>query len=268
LSTIERAVELLNLFDLETPELGLSEVTRRMARDKATCHRHLCALQAVGLLEQNPSTKKYTMGPAVLRWAALREAIVPRKSSVEASLQTIATATGELAHATLLEGAQLNALANCEAGMHSTRVVLDEPYLPLNATASGLAVLAFGQTDQLLGSLDGLAAFTDNTIASPSELEQALQTVRDTGFGVSNQGFEVGVHGISVPLFDGTGFAAGAISVASVAMRMTPALEAKIQRHLIEEARIVTRLWGGVVPAKLDEIWQTHLDSIVPNQTS
>ena len=182
MSTIERAVELLDLLDSHTPEIGLTEVHRKTGRDKATCHRHLVALQSVGLLEQNPITKKYRMGPAVLRWAALREASVPRKTSVKVPLEQLAAASGELAHVSMLNGTTLTALADCDAGQHSTRVVIDEKVLPLHATASGLAVLAYASADLLEAAHGAMRRFTDNTITTKAELNRSLHGVRTNGF--------------------------------------------------------------------------------------
>jgi DNA-binding IclR family transcriptional regulator len=260
MSTIKRGVELLNLFGPGTSEIGLSEVHRRTKRDKATCYRHLEALLAVGMLEQDPVSKKYRMGPAVLRWAAIREAAVPRKASVQKSLKILAEATGELAHASILEGSKLLTLAHHDAGVHGTRVVLDVLELPLNATASGLAVLAFSEPELLSIVCDDFERFTSSTLTKGPALDAALAETKASGFGVSNQGYETGVHGISVPVFDATGVASGAIAVATVASRMEPALEANIKTQLIAASRSVSNQWGGRVPPRLDDVWQAYLD--------
>ena len=69
MSTVTKALELLNYFSSETPELGLSEFARAAARDKATVYRHLSALEKSGFIEKNPRTSHYRLGPAVLAQA-------------------------------------------------------------------------------------------------------------------------------------------------------------------------------------------------------
>ena len=264
MSTIARAIALLDLITPETPEIGLSEVTRRTGRDKATCFRHLEALQGAGLLEQNPVTRKYRMGPVVLRWAGLREAAVPRRAAVEPALAALSVATGELAHASLLDDTRLMALAHHDAGVHATRAVIDITELPLNATASGLSVLAFARPG-LLAAVEGeFVRHTDRTPKDLAELEPLLEKVRATGFGTSIESFEIGVHGTSVPVFDGSGHAAGAIAVAAVASRMTPELETAIKTNLVTAARTVTAQWGGVVPPGLQTLWNSYLAQCEP----
>lgn len=259
MSTIERAVALLNLFSADHPEIGLSGLCRAAGRDKATVYRHLTALEAVGLVEQNPETRQYRIGPAVLRWAGLREKAVPRLASVQAALKTLAEATGEMAHASLMQAGRLRALSHFEPGRHSTRVVIDEAELPLNATASGLAVLAFGDPDLLTRMRPDFAAHTVHTPITREALGEAIRKARHTGFGVSDQGYEIGVCGIAVPVFAGSAHAVGAIASAAISQRMTPALAAITKRELITASRQVSRSWGGTIPEMLNRIWDAAL---------
>lgn len=255
MSTIEKAVQLLNFFDARRAEIGLSEFQKFAGRDKATTYRHLSALMAVGLLEQNPATRRYRIGPAVLRLAHLREASMPRRAGARDALAALAAATGETAHASIIEGATLAALDHVEATAHSTRVVISDDILPLHATGSGLAVLAFAGPDLLAAAKGNLRRFTDRTAGGDADLDAAVARARATGFGVSDQGFETGVHGIGAPIFDDRGTVAGAIAVATPVGRMTPALQRIIRHALIIAARAATESWGGVIPPELERTW-------------
>ena len=48
MSTISKALGLLDLFNEARPRLGLTDVHRLTGRDKATVHRHLVALEEAG----------------------------------------------------------------------------------------------------------------------------------------------------------------------------------------------------------------------------
>ncbi len=255
MSTVEKAYSLLGFFSEEKPELGLSELKRLSGRDKATTYRYLEALERVGLLEQAPVTRTYRIGPAVLRLAQLRERTMPRLSVVEALLPELADATGETVHASHLEGDRLITLANRESSAHSTRVVIDIAELPLHATASGLAVIAYGPDKLRSAAAARLEKFTPRTPSDNDALDAAIAEARDTGFGRSIGAYEEDVHSLSVPLFDASGQAAGAVAVAALASRMTPQLERTIQSELIRVGRAITERWGGHVPPRLDDIW-------------
>ncbi|MDG1083015.1 MAG: IclR family transcriptional regulator [Planktotalea sp.] len=255
MSSVIKALDLLSHFSANQPEIGLSQLCRIAKRDKATTYRHLQALEVTGFIEQNSATKHYRLGPAVLQLAEIREATVPRKSSAEGPLFDLASATGETAHVTVLSGTKVYGLASCESPRHGTRAIIDIDVFPLHATASGLCALAFGPKYLMEAGLADLTSFTQKTATTPQILRETIQAIRQTGFGGARHTYEAEVVGLSTPLFDQTGQFAGAVSVASVATRFTPALEHLIKEHLMIASRDITRNWGGFIPSDIEGLW-------------
>ncbi|MFK7993383.1 MAG: IclR family transcriptional regulator [Granulosicoccus sp.] len=268
MSTVRKAIDLLNWFSAERAQIGLAEFQRLTGRDKATTYRYLCALEESGLLEQDPDTRAYRMGPALLRFAHVREVTVPRRAGVRLVLPRVAEATGELAHASILQRNTLVTLTDHASTRYSARVVLDEPVLPLHATGSGLAVLAFGDSCLLKAALKNLKRYTDKTPTRREELEATLQIVRDTGFAIVDQSFEDGVLGVGVPLFDSSNKVAGSVAVACVATRINDDKIAVIKRELIDASRQISHSWGGTIPEELNQLWIDTLASLPSPSTS
>lgn len=267
MSSATKALTLLSYFSTARPEIGLSQLCRIAKRDKATTYRHLQALENAGFVEQNPLTKHYRLGPAVMHLAQVREATVPRKASARSALEALADATGETAHVTVLSGCNLHALDDCESPHHGTRAVIDISVFPLHATASGLCALAFGPETLFDFAASDLSRFTQKTLTSGEDLGRLIETIRDSGFSHANQSYEAEIYGIAAPVFDHTGLLAGAISVASVASRFTPRLEETILSELVIAAREISRNWGGVIPANIEAAWAatlTHLPALEP----
>lgn len=259
LSSASKTLELLAYFSTTRPEIGLSQLCKLAKRDKATTYRHLQALEETGFVEQNPMTKQYRLGPAILQLAQTREATVPRKSGVEAPLFDLADASGETSHVTVLSGTTVYELMSCDSPKHGTRSIIDIQTFPLHATASGLCALAFGPEMLMDVALGDLQQFTDTTATLPNDLHTVVEAIRDTGFGRADRSFEDEVQGISAPIFDQTDHFAGAVSVASVAARFTPDLERIIKTQLVIAARQISNNWGGTVPAHIETIWAKHL---------
>ncbi|MFT7214008.1 MAG: DNA-binding IclR family transcriptional regulator [Granulosicoccus sp.] len=259
MSTVSKAIELLNLFSSERAEIRLSEFRRLTGRDKTTTYRHLSELVSTGLLEQDDTTRAYRMGPAVLRFSHIRELTVPRRAGVRRVLPMLADVSGETAHASILQGNTLVSLADHTSSQHSARVVLDDAVLPFHATASGVAVLAFAGEKLKSAVFKKLPKYTEHTITDREELESLLCEVRNTGFGHTEHGFELGVSGIAVPLFDSTNHVAGAVAIASVASRLDEDLARTIKNELVRAARTITKSWGGFVPVGLDAVWSAQI---------
>ena len=255
MSSATKTLELLNYFTPSRAEIGLSELCRLAKRDKGTTHRHLQDLEKSGFVEQNPRTREYRLGPAVLQLAQTREATVPRKAGAEFALRRLANASGETTHVSVLSGAVLHTLDSYEPPQHSIRVIIDVSRFPLHATASGLSVLAFGQPELVDAACENLKHFTNRTASSRVELEDEIAIARECGFGHADRTFEDEVYSVAIPLFDQTGHVAGAISVASVASRITEDAELRIRGKLIEAGREITRNWGGTIPAELEACW-------------
>ena len=262
MSSTARTLELLSLFSEMQPEIGLSELCRLARRDKATTYRHLQSLEDAGFVEQNPVTRHYRLGPALLSLAQTRELTVPRKSGALAHLRHLAEATGETSHVSVLSGATLYALAYCESSRHSTRAVIDIQTFPFHATASGLCALAFGPPELFDIAVRNLQVFTARTVQTADELAATIAEVRATGVGRSNGTFEDEIHSLACPLFDQTGLLAGCISVASVATRYTPELEQCILENLTSASRDVSRNWGGEIPAQIAQCWNKSLPPV------
>ena len=259
MSSTTKTLELLKFFSPARPEIGLSQICRLAHRDKATTYRHLQALEDAGFIEQNPVNKCYRLGPTLLQLAQIREATVPRKAAVERPLSALAYATGETCHITVLSGSTVYELLSCESPHHGTRAIIDIQTFPLHATSTGQCALAFGPADLMDVAYANLQTFTENTAASPEALNNAVQTIRETGFGRADRSYEDEVQGLSAPLYDQTSTFAGAVSVASVATRFTPTLERIIKENLMIAARDISRNWGGEIPSDIEAKWAIPL---------
>ena len=229
--------------------------------DKATTYRYLQSLEAVGFVEQNPITRQYRLGPAVMHLAHIRELTVPRSEAARPVLAALAESTGETAHATVLSGTTLYGLCACESPRHGIRAVIDISVFPLHATASGLCALAFGRAELMEAALVNLEGFTDTTPTSEAELTSLVEAARETGFARASRSYEAEILGLAAPVFDQTGELAGAVAVASVASRLTTDLEQRIVSELVEAARDISRNWGGTIPQSIETAWATSVAS-------
>ena len=67
IQAIERAVAILNVFSVDEPELGVTEIAERVGLHKSTVHRFMVNLDAAGLVERNSAQRALPPGPPHLR---------------------------------------------------------------------------------------------------------------------------------------------------------------------------------------------------------
>lgn len=250
MTAVAKALDLLDFFSTGTPEIGLSELCRMARRDKATTYRYLSALEIGGLVEQNPATKAWRIGPGVLHLARLREETVPRRAGALPALKQLAAATGETAHVAVLSGLSLHALACEMSSAHRMRAIIDVTRLPLHATASGLCALAFGPA-ALWESLSAncLDRYTPHTTTQLDDLGDLVAQARASGFSICDRGLDEDVFSVAAPLYDASTTLAGTVAVTAIARRVTSELKHRIFQSLTEAAQDITRNWGGSLPA-------------------
>jgi len=219
--------------------------------------------------------------PIHLNWACLNSLVLPgvtkqpytdicrprtkrvhRKESSHITLQTgtgsFSTSNRRAPHASLLQGTKLVILARQMSQTYSAGAVVNEKTLLLRASGSGLAGRTFSDDKLRRQSCALFARFTDQTVTTPHDLEHRLSHTRKTGFGIANQTFETGVHGVGASVFDNSGTVAGAIAVAAPAHRINARRDHTIKSQLIIAARSITSHWSGHVPAALDEVCDEH----------
>ncbi|MBU6473512.1 MAG: IclR family transcriptional regulator, partial [Alphaproteobacteria bacterium] len=244
--TIEKALGLLALFSEQRPAIGLSELARLARYDKATTHRYLSALLRRGFLEQDAQRRTYRLGPSLVRLARVREQTHPVEAAVAPVLAHLVKITEETAHFSMLCGEELATLAVVESPKVNRVIVEIGEALPLHATSSGLAYLAFAPAKVVEAALNQpLAAFTPATLSDPERIRALLETCRKSGIAASTDGYEEGVFSVAAPVFNSGDVVCGAVAVAAPISRRRQLAEAVMRDAVREGAAAITRALGG-----------------------
>ncbi len=252
MQTIDKALGLLNHFSEERSAIGLSEIARLSGFDKATARRSLLALIKHGFIEQDVASRAYRLGPGLLRLARVREAVSPGESVVQPILENLVSAFGETAHFSLYAGVSLGTIGLVESN-RSNRVMLERgEAIPLHATASGIAYLAFARPAIVDAALKkSLHSYTEDTTTDPHKIRQLLKSTEKKGVAVVKGAYEEGVCGIASPVFASDGYASGAVAVAAPVVRAQRKVIASMQPELRRAATEITLAMGVSPPAAI-----------------
>ncbi|MEX0365233.1 MAG: IclR family transcriptional regulator [Ruegeria sp.] len=257
MSTIAKALGLLDLFTEAQPRLGLSDVQRLTGRDKATVHRHLVALEQTGFLEQDAETRAYRLGPAVTRLAGMRARTVAEVEMLRGVIETLSRDAGELVHVSRLQGFDLVHVHHAEIHSHPVRVSFDAYGLPpLFATASGKAYLAFSPGGLLdLALADPRTRLPGAPPPDRLEIEAELKRIASRGYASNRDALRLGVSSVAIPVFDGASRAFATCSIAYPTGRGGKATEAHLARLLMARGEEVSQAMGGTVPPHIVQLW-------------
>lgn len=260
MQTVDKAMHLLNMFTVQQPEIGLSELARMSGFDKAATRRFLVALMNHQFIEQNPTTRDYRLGVGFLKLSKIREATVPLESIVLPSLARLRDKIGETAHGNLLINDRLSAIGvNFPNRGNRAHVEVGEN-LPLHATAAGIVFLAYADpkwVEEWMRNLpDTLSTHADATVTDLEQLKAILAGTRDRGIAEGKDTYCHEVTGFAVPYFSADGLPLGTIAIAVPNSRLTDGLNKDIKRALIEETLNITASLGGQFPSKFQAVLQ------------
>ena len=257
MSTIDRALSLLDHFSGTNPELGLSQLKALSGFDKGTVHRYLKSLTRSGFMEQDPVSKTYRLGPTLVRLSHIRETTVPISKIVAVHVGTLADITSELVHASVPQIKGMSTIHFKDGSIRGTRVGFDvSEILPFHATSSGITMLAFGSPSILQSLQDKpLPVFTESTSTDFDTVTGLVETARKNGYAYSNQTYDTEVSSLAVPFYDGSKIAAGALAVATPNSRMNTSQREILASSAIATSRNITRDLGGHIPESIQTKW-------------
>ncbi|WNC13739.1 IclR family transcriptional regulator [Brevibacillus brevis] len=216
-SSLVRGLEILKLFRAEQPTLSLAEIANQLGIGRTAPFRLLFTLQSLGYLRQNEETKRYELTPKVLELGFAYLNTLQITEVARPYLEELRDRSGGSAHIGILDDTAVVFVAVQQARGPSTVHVSVGSRLPAHATAVGKILLAFQPKDawEELLLLSDLQSYTKDTKTMMTAILKELDVVRKQGYSVSSGEFEVGIRSVSAPIFDETGRAVAAVSVAA-----------------------------------------------------
>lgn len=246
MSTVDKAITVLDRFTVKQPELGLTDLARALLFDKATTLRLLRTLVAHGLVEQIDPTKRYRLGPGVVRLARIREARFPFAEMAKPFVQGVAEETGETCHLSEATGSFLTSMLVIESRKPVRATLSEGQRLPFHATASGIAYLSKAPKPVLERTLKmPMPRFTSRTVITRSGLIRAVAAAAKQGYCLSEGGYDPETLSAAAPICGSNGVAFGAISIASPLSRTNRAMQRRHAAAVVRAAAAIRKALGG-----------------------
>lgn len=259
IQSVDRAVALLKAFSVAEPEIGVTELGRRLRLHKSTVSRLLASLERGGLVQQDRQSGRYRLGLQLVELAGRVLTQIDLRQVAQPYLQDMARASGETVNLGVLHD---NAVVNIDQ-IVSARPIKHMGWIgrrnPLHCTAGGRAVLAHLAPDEIERVLAGpLPAHTPRTRVDPSALRQELALTRTRGYAISEEEFEPGLSAVAAPVRDFTGKVVAVVSISGPSFRLT-ASQAPAFGELVREA-------ASGISSQLGDHSASAVDARNPNQ--
>lgn len=242
LSTVRKLGPILDLFTVDTPEWGVSEVSEALGIPRSSTHALLTSLVDIGLL-QCRIRGRYRIGWRVVELAeALRGRLDVRSVSAPV-LDSLVAQHGETTHLAVMERMQV-LYVDKVLGTHNVTVqgARIGARLDLHCTGVGKLLLAHcGQADvEMFLERQTLPRRTSSTITSPEALLAELREIRRQGFATDRGEAVAEIHCTAAPIRDDMGVVIAAISSSAPKDRYA-ARRVEITQAVVAAAAQITR---------------------------
>ncbi len=247
--SIIRTIRLLKAFDDRQPEWSLSDLAEETGLPKTTAFRLLSALESEGLVRKS-AEGGYRLGSEMIALGGRAMRANELRTVAHDPLRALARQTGET---TTLE------ILRPDGGGRLTTLVIDETLgryrvgitqyigsrLPVHATSTGKAMLAFGPEQVVKEVLKyRLTPFTGKTLTTAADLREALPSIRRRGFATAEGELEAGVMAAAAPIIDHLGGVLAAISIVGPSIRVDRAALDEFGRLVAATTRDIAHALG------------------------
>jgi IclR family transcriptional regulator, pca regulon regulatory protein len=225
---LRKGLEVICAFDDSTTTMTQSELAQRLDLSRAAARRYLMTLTALGYMATDG--KAFWLTPKIMRLGQSYMASSRLPQTVLPVLQRVTATLSESTNLAVLEGDQVVYLCRATTPKLISTVLEPGTRLPVYASTAGRVLLSFLPDkilDRTLAQLK-VKAHCAQTITDRATIKREILKVRDQGYGVTEDQFEMGLRGVSVPLLDMAGIAVGAISVSMSTAAMTSAQAVKL----------------------------------------
>jgi len=207
LQTVDRALEILLSYNEFRTDWGVLELAQEFGITRSTAQRLLASLAARGFLIADPSSRRYSLGPAAWRMAALWERSGGLASLVTPLLAELSQSCGRTSLFCVPDGTHVRCIAvvSGQEGPRRSHPFIDELY-PAHAGSTSRAHFAFldGAERRALLHDRPYARFSGRTAVEEAEVERLFDETLAQGYAYSEGEYDEGSRAIAVPVFSGS----------------------------------------------------------------
>jgi DNA-binding IclR family transcriptional regulator len=244
--TVRRAVQIIEALSRESDGIGLMNLAESLQEPPSSVHRLINVLIEEDLVVRDELSKRFRMGPALLRWA---QASLTQNDMAEAGRPILAALRDEISESVFLTELIADE-AVCVASAESPRplrfFMRVGQRMPYHVAASARAILAF-QSDDLIDRVLKEASTSQDMESPPlslNDVRDELHNVRQRGYAMCDEEMEVGVTALSVPIRNAVDRVVGSITVVAPAHRLPSDRRNRIRLKLVAAANQISAKLG------------------------
>jgi IclR family transcriptional regulator, KDG regulon repressor len=222
LSSVKKALKVLQAFTEDRTELGVTQIAELLKSHKSSVSRILMTLMAEGFVEKSPLTNKYRLGMKLVELGNRALSRFDLKDYASPYLEALAQKTNEIIHLSILDKSEILYIDKKGTGQVLTVATRIGGRNPAHACGMGKVLLSGLSQEELMKVLSTapLKQFTPTTVTEVPRLLKEFEKIRRQGFAIDNEESFPGIKCVAAPITDGRGNVIAAMSATVPTQRM------------------------------------------------
>ncbi len=239
LKSVVKALRIIESFDMNRPEISVSEFVESLSIPKVSVYRFLRVLTKNGFISHNRQTKKYRLGLKIFELGSIVLKNFDFREVVFPFITELSKRSGETVHLGVLDNQQVVSIESVESNQTLRISMPVGKRVYLHSTGVGKAILASLSDEEIkeIVRQKGLPHFTQNTIIDADKLLKEIQTIRTRGYAIDNEENEPGVRCIAAPVVDPNQRLVASISVSGPSVRVSRKRIPELSSMVIEASK-------------------------------
>jgi IclR family transcriptional regulator, KDG regulon repressor len=267
IKSVHKAIQILVLFSLSSPLLGITEISRALKLKKPTVQGLVRTLLKEGFLQQDRETRKYRLGLKIYELGIILAGNLEINQKASMPAHELAKKTEQLVHIAIPD--QDSCIITLDAYPRSQPFLSRSfgPRSPLYCTALGKAILAFSDQRDIKSYMKGakLIPYTSNTIVEKNRLLTELEETRRRGYSLNQEEHLLNRAAIGAPIFERGGRLSAAISLVGDPIHIMGEKMDALATEVMTTAMEISRNMGFFLEAPLTEWMNRTRPNLIRN---
>jgi DNA-binding IclR family transcriptional regulator len=230
---VSNAIRVLEALGDAEHEQSILELCNKLDLTKSNASKLLATLEQFGYVDANRYTTNFRLGVKTFQ---ISQAYINKLSLQEIALpiqRSLRDAVNESVYISVLRGENVVYLSVVETNAPVRVMPRIGNVSHAYATAAGKVQLAFMDEREADTLFDGVfTQYTKNTLKSSAELATQLEEVRQKGYALDDEEYEMGVRCIAAPVKNFMGNVIAGMSISAPVERMS---DERIQKELLPQ---------------------------------
>ncbi len=248
IASVQRALDILNLFNAGHVELGNAEIARLVDLPVGTASGLIYTLKINNYLDQNPANRKYRLGLKLAERATVLFDQLDLRKVAAPFLESLRDWCGESVNLAIRDGNEVVYIERM-FGDHALGIRSELGRRgSLHSTALGKAIISFLPETERQGLLSRFVFYpvTPFTITDPNAFLKEIALINQRGFSIDEQENELGGRCVGAPIFDRFNYPIAAISISVPIQRFPLEDIEKYSKKLISTSQIISQKMGNL----------------------